>query len=318
MKINTILFMGTPQFAVPSLEALVESGYKPVLVISQPDKPKGRKRKLQSPEVKIKALELGLSVIQPIDVNSSETLEQLRDIEPDLIVTVAYGGYLKKTIRKMPKYGCINLHPSLLPQYRGSSPLNYSLFNGDDKTGVTIFKIVAKMDAGPILYQKQYDIDPDENYTKLYDRLSKEGAKDLIKSIQLMEEKSIQLVKQDDSLATFSFKIEKDDTYIDWSNSALNICNMVRGLSEKPGAVTYFRDKAIKIIKATPWDDIDKHEPGTIVDIPKNQGILVSTGAGNLMIDEVQPAGKKVMSAAAYNLGARIKVGEKFSSGNRS
>lgn len=306
--------MGTPQFAIPSLELLTGAGYKPVLLVTQPDKPKGRRRKLSPPEAKIKAVELDIPLIQPEDVNTEEVVDQLKQLEPDLIVTVAYGGYLKRCIRKLPRLGCINLHPSLLPRYRGSSPLNYSLFNGDKETGITIFKIVAAMDAGPIIHQKRYPIEDDDNYTSLYQRMSMEGAKELLKAIKKIENNDDSYEIQDKNEVSFSFKIDKNDTILDWNMPAVEINNRIRGLSEKPGLSTYFRGKQIKIIKAEVIDKRSERSPGTIIEIIKNEGLLVSTGDCLLLIKQLQPAGKKIMSSIAFNLGARIEIGERFNS----
>lgn len=315
MRISSIIFMGTPEFAVPALDILCDNNYRPSLVITQPDKPKGRKRKLAPPEVKIRAQFHDIPVFQPHDINSDETVNFIKKISPDLIVTAAYGGYLKRKIRKIPILGCINLHPSLLPKYRGSSPLNYALFNGDTETGITIFKIVAKMDAGPIIYQKKYEIFDNENYTSLYNRMALNGAKDLLNAIKLIETEEVKYIKQNSEKATFSLKIEKEDLLLDWNNTAISIHNKVRGLSEKPGIISSFRGKRIKIIKATVTNNKSTEPPGTVVDIKKNIGIFVATKDNILLLNKLQPEGKKVMTSSAFNLGARIKIGELFENG---
>ena len=285
--------MGTPEFGVPSLELMSESGYKPVLCISQPDRPKGRKKIMQPTPIKIKAEELGIKVAQPEDVNDSIFLEEFEKLNPDIIVTVAYGGYLKKKIRKIPKFGCINLHPSLLPLYRGSAPINYALFNNDTKTGITIFKIIAKMDAGPIILQSETEILPEDNFTSLSKKLSIQGAKDIIKVLQLSELGKLQYLKQDNDFATFSNKIFKKDMLIDWNKPASDIRNLIRGLAEYPAATATFRGKRIKIIEVELKEKISNLPSGTILEVKKNIGILVSGNKKDILIKKVQPAGKK-------------------------
>ena len=307
--------MGTPEFGVPCLDLMVKSGYKPVLCISQPDRPKGRKKLLQPTPIKIKAEELGIKVAQPEDVNDPIFLEELERLNPDVIVTVAYGGYLKKKIRKLPKYGCINLHPSLLPLYRGSAPINFTLFNNDTKTGVTIFKIVAKMDAGPILLQSETEILPEDNFTSLSEKLSIQGAKETIKALQLLEIGEVKYLEQDHNLATFSNKIFKEDMFIDWSKPASEIRNLIRGLAEYPAATAAFRGKRIKIIEVELKEKNSNSPFGTILEVIKNMGILVAGNENDILIKKVQPAGKKIMSAHAFNLGARINIGETFENG---
>ncbi len=307
--------MGTPEFGVPCLDLMVKSGYKPVLCISQPDRPKGRKKLLQPTPIKIKAEELGIKVAQPEDVNDPIFLEELEKLNPDVIVTVAYGGYLKKKIRKLPKYGCLNLHPSLLPLYRGSAPINFTLFNNDTKTGVTIFKIVAKMDAGPILLQSETEILPEDNFTSLSEKLSIQGAKETIKALQLLELGEVKYLEQDHNLATFSNKIFKEDMFIDWSKPASEIRNLIRGLAEYPAATAAFRGKRIKIIEVELKEKNSNSPFGTILEVIKNMGILVAGNENDILIKKVQPAGKKIMSAHAFNLGARINIGETFENG---
>ncbi|MCK4654709.1 MAG: methionyl-tRNA formyltransferase [Candidatus Cloacimonetes bacterium] len=315
MKLKRIVFMGTPQFAIPTLELLAKTRFCPVICITQPDKPKGRKQRLTSPEVKTKALKLNIPVIQPEDVNSTEMISKLKEINPDIIITVAYGGYLKKEIRKLPKFGCINIHPSLLPKHRGPAPINYALFNGDKTTGNTVFKITAKMDSGPIVHQSEINIEDNENYTELYERLSKIGAEDILKVLETIEKEGLNTISQDHSKATFSHKIMKEDTYIDWSKPAKEIRNKVRGLSETPGAVASFRNLSIKIIEVEILNKKTNLIPGDIIEVIKNKGIVVATADNDILLRRVQPSGKKIMTSHAFSLGARIESGEKFNNG---
>ncbi len=315
MKLKNIVFMGTPMFSVPVLELLSKTRFRPILCITQPDKPKGRKQKLLPPEIKTKALELEIPVIQPDDVNSADIISKLKKLKPDIIITVAYGGYLKKEIRKLPKHGCINLHPSLLPKYRGAAPVNYALFSGDKFTGNTIFKIVAKMDAGPVLYQREVKINENECYSSLYHRLSILGAEDILNVLELIEKDEIQPIKQDETQVTFSHKLTKDDLLVNWDRPAEKIRNKVSGLAEVPGAVASFRNERIKIIEVEIMNETLDSIPGTIVEVVKNNGIILAASDKNILLKRVQPAGKKIMTSFAFSLGARIKKGEKFEGG---
>ncbi len=315
MMLKNIVFMGTPAFAVPSLKLLAAGAFRPVLCITQPDRPKGRKRRLAPPPVKVAAQELGIDVIQPEDVNDAEVISLVKELQPDVVVTVAYGGYLKKAIRRLPRLGCINLHPSLLPRYRGSAPINFALFHGDVTTGISIFRIVAAMDAGPLLRQLEVSILPGECYTALQDRLSILGADELLKTLTDLAEGTAAPWQQNHDLATFSHKLTHPDFCIDWHKSATEIVNRVRGLAEAPGAVAQFRQEPIKIIDVTPLNQKTTSSPGCVIDVRKNQGIVVSTTDTDLLITRVQPAGKKIMPAYAYHLGAQIESGELFSNG---
>jgi len=315
MKIDRIVFMGTPSFAVPSLKLLIDSGYKPEICITQPDKPKGRKQKLRSPEIKKVAEAYKIKVIQPDNVNSNETFNTLSHIKPKIIITVAYGGYLGRRLRNYPEYGCINLHPSLLPKYRGAAPINHTLFNGDKYTGNTVFKLVAKMDAGPVLYQTRLKIKPEENFSQLSDRLAEDGAKALIRCLEKLSEQDIVIKNQNEAEATYCPKLKKEDMLLSWRMEARVICNKVRGLSYRPGAVACFRGKRIKILKSKILQQRSLEEAGKILELIKPTGIVVSTADQNILIQEVQPEGKRIMSSYAYNLGARIKLGESFESG---
>ncbi|MDD3049627.1 MAG: methionyl-tRNA formyltransferase [Candidatus Cloacimonetes bacterium] len=316
MAIEKVIFMGTPEFAVPSFKLLCETRYKPILCITQPDKEKGRNRKLLPPVVKIEATNAGVPVLQPEDVNSTEIFEELCRYNPDLIVTVAYGSLLKKKIRKLPKYGCINLHPSLLPLYRGSTPINSALFNNDVVTGNTIFKINARMDAGAIITQSEMKISENDNFTTLSFKLSENGANELLNSIQLLESNKAFFYEQDDKLATYSEKITREITLIDWNKPAREIRNKVRGLAEIPGMTASFRGKRIKIIEVEIVEDEQNKEPGSIIEIIKNKGIVVATADKNLLIKRLQPEGKQIMNAYVFNIGARITSEELFGNGH--
>jgi methionyl-tRNA formyltransferase len=316
IKLDKIIFMGTPEFAVPFLEYLINNSYKPILVITQPDRKKGRKQKIQSPPVKSLAEKFNIKIRQPEDVNDEKFVNYISDLKPDIIVTVAFGGYLKRSFRKIPKYGCINIHPSLLPKYRGSSPISFPILNGDNETGITIFKIVAKMDAGPILSQEKVNINNKINFTELELMLIERGKVLLINTLKKFENNKISLTKQDNSKASFTTKLQKKDTFLDWNNPAEKINNFVRAYSNYPGAIATYRDKRIKIKSINILDNKSDKKPGTIINIHKKIGLEVATLSNNILIKIVQPAGKKDMNSYDFHLGARIKIGDIFSNGN--
>ena len=304
--------MGTPDFAVPSLRKLIENNYKPLLCVTQPDKPKGRKKRLQPTPVKEEAIKEDISVYQPEDINSLQSVEKILSYKPQIIITVAYGGFIGKRLRNTPQFGAINLHPSLLPVYRGSSPINYALFKGDEFTGNTIFRLVAKMDAGPIIYQTKIKIDKDDNHTSLSDKLANLGANDIISVLKMFENDSVKLLPQDETKATYTKKIEKSDLVLNLNDYAENIINRIRGLALNPGARIPFKNNILKILKAHRTQEKSVETPYTITKIIKDVGLQVATRDFDIIITMVQPAGKKIMNAFAFNLGARLKEKDKL------
>ncbi|MBI9030831.1 methionyl-tRNA formyltransferase [bacterium] len=311
-ELKKIIFLGTPEFAVPSLEKLALTKYRPSLVITQPDKPKGRKQVLQAPPVKISSLELGLPVYQPSNINSEDSLAKIRDEYPDLLITVAYGGFLGKSIRKIAPLGCINLHPSLLPKLRGASPLQSTLFNNETRSGLTIFKIIAKMDAGPIIKQEALNIPTDMNYSEYSKYAADQGAEFLIKTLEDIEKRGIELIDQNHEEATFTEKIDKESLLINWKSTCTQIIGKIRGLSYQPGARTLRSDQVIQILRAIKYSESTNYEAGTITHIIKNEGFVVACQDGEVLVTEVKPEGKKLMSAHSYNLGAQLKLYEKL------
>lgn len=309
--LQKVVFLGTPDFAVPTLELLSQSSYKPLLVITQPDKKQGRNMRFKSPPVKLKSIEHGIETMQPEDINEDYVYERLSYLRPDLIITVAYGGFLKKKILRLPVHGCINLHPSLLPKYRGSSPVNYTLFNNDEITGNSVIRMVSKMDSGPIIYQSRLKVKEEDNATTLLNKLSIQGSEDILKVLEFITKKKIQEVPQNDKEATYSRKISKEDTIINWGDKAVRINCKIRGLSYDPGAVTYFRGNRMKILKTSVLNCKSEQEPGTITN--NQSDLCVATGDNDLMVSVLQPAGKKFMNSREFLLGARVKPGEKFS-----
>lgn len=315
MSLNNVIFMGTPAFAVPALQALADSRFKPVLCISQPDKPQGRNLKILPTKIKLTADELGIPIIQPEDINSPHIIKQLSSLNSDIIVTVAFGGYLNRKIRESAVHGCFNLHPSLLPRYRGASPIRSALLQGDKFTGISIFKMQAKMDAGPVIWQSRIEISRDDCYSTLYERLAEQGARDLLKVMETIEEGDYPLVPQNNREAVNCRKITRVDWLINWAEPAEVIFNKVRAFAWKPGAEAVFREKTIKVIRIEIEKTRSSLFPGSIVEARKNNGIIIATSDYDIRIEKIQPAGKKIMDSYAFSLGARISPGEKFSNG---
>lgn len=312
-----IIFMGTPDFAVPSLDALVAGGYRIACVITQPDRPKGRGRQLTPPPVKTAALAKGLPVLQPEKIRLREPLDYLESLQPDLLVTAAYGQLLPKRLLDMPRLGCVNVHASLLPRHRGGAPIHRAILNGDRESGVTIMRMVQALDAGDILAQVRVPIDEKDTVGTLHDRLAEAGAKLLLETIPKIADGTVTGTPQDESLATYSPNLTKDDERVDWSRSARAIYNQVRGLNPWPVAFTKLNGKIFKIW----WAEIaDEHRitgelPGTVLEIAKD-AIVVQTGEGTLAIKELQPEGKRRMSAAELLRGQTIEAGNRFGDAN--
>lgn len=316
--IKKTIFVGTPEFSVPTLLALTESEFRPELVITQPDRPKGRKLILTPPPVKIIALEKGLKVIQPENINSEEVISMLKSFQPDIIITISYGGFIGKEIRKIPPYGVINIHPSILPKYRGSTPIQTAIINGDDETAITIFKITAKMDAGPILFQRRYPIKSDMNFTQLDDFLASKSADDLLDFLRYADK----LVSIDDynrimttqciDNVSYTSKVARETLRINWHQEANIIYHYIRAFSESPGAFTTFREKELKILKTSISSSLSKQCPGTLFYDKSENQLLISTQSNDLIINQVQPQGKKIMNIHDFINGYRIQTGDIF------
>lgn len=300
--------MGTPEFAVPCLDALVNNGYDVVGVITQPDKPVGRSHsRLAGPPVKEAALRHGIkTILQPEKVKTREFLESVKELAPDLVVTAAYGRILTKDVLDVPKHGCINIHASLLPKYRGAAPIHWAIINGDDKTGITAMLMDEGMDTGDILLSKEISIPTGMNCGELFDRLKELGAETLIETLRRLENGTLTRIPQDHAKAVYVPMMTKESGLIDWNRSACEINNLVRGTDPWPGAYTFYKGKRMKIRKTTvlsetaalggctgnprePWPDktAEAPGPGTILKISR-QDISVLTGKGCLKICEVQ------------------------------
>ncbi|GAX62723.1 methionyl-tRNA formyltransferase [Candidatus Scalindua japonica] len=309
-----VVFMGTPEFAVPSLKCLIESKYYVVAVITQTDKPRGRKGQPIAPPVKSVALDAGLPVIQPENVNSEQVIEQLEKLNPDVIVVVAFGQKISDTILSLPKYKCINIHASLLPKYRGAAPINWAIVNGEKETGITTIIMSNKMDAGDIIANKSLVIGPEETAGELGNRLSMLGAETLLDSLMQIETGNAEYTRQDERHVSLAPKIKKDDCLINWNQQEKRIHDFVRGMNPKPSAYTFLMRNNSKeriIILRTERDGPSQNgatiAPGTIIDI-SSQGIKTATKDGSIWIKEVKPEGKRMMSAAAFSRGHDLKV----------
>lgn len=310
-----IVFMGTPDFAVPSLHLLVSSGYEIVGVVTQPDRPKGRKKTLTPPPVKEAALSLGLPVLQPERMRSPEAVAAVEELQPDLIVTAAYGQILPKAVLELPKLGCINVHGSLLPKYRGGAPIQRSIMNGESETGVTIMYMAEGLDTGDMISKVALPITDDDTSGTMFEKLSEAGAKLLGETLPSIVDGTAKAVPQREEDATYAPNLTRDDERVDWSKPARALFNQVRGLSPMAGAFTHLGEDVVKVwsCEATTGSG-DSLEPGVIVSADMN-GIVVQTGDGRLVLKDIQPAGKRVMAVSEWIKGARIEPGTKFGTG---
>lgn len=299
-----IIFLGTPKFAVPTLQALIESGENILLVITQPDKPKGRGKAIQPTEIKQFALEKELTVIQPDKIKEQTLIKKLKDLNPEFAVVVAYGKILPKELLDIPSRGCINLHASLLPKYRGAAPIQWALIRGEKTTGVTTMLIDEGLDTGPILMQREINIDKEDNALTLSEKLSQMGAKLVIETLNNLRKGLITPTPQQGQ-SSYAPQLKKEDGRIDWQKRAEEIFNLIRGTYPWPCAYCFLKNERIKIIKAEvlPGNAI----PGLIVKA-KNE-LIVGTAEGLLKIIQLQPEGKKVINAKEFIAGRKINEG---------
>ncbi len=303
-----VIFMGTPDFAVGTLEAVLEAGHEVALVVTQPDKPKGRGNAVQYSPVKECALRHGVEVFQPDKIRREEHVQHLREYEPEIIVVAAFGQILPEVILNMPKYGCLNVHASLLPKYRGASPIQWTVINGDTVTGVTTMRMDAGVDTGDIIAKREVAVAEDETGGSLFDKLAKEGAALCVETMEMLENGTACFTKQDDAQSTHTAMITKELGDIDWNRPAEEIERLIRGLNPWPSAYTYLDGRTFKIWKSRVLQGHENVLAGTILRADKN-GICVQTGAGQLLLLEVQLEGKKRMDAAAFCNGFHISPG---------
>lgn len=303
-----VIFMGTPDFAVPSLEALLTK-HEVVLVVTQPDKPKGRGKKMVPTPVKACALEHGIPVLQPEKVKEPEFVEQLRSYEPDLIAVTAFGQILSEPILEMPKYGCINVHGSLLPKYRGAAPMQWSIIDGEKVTGITTMYMAKGLDSGDMLLKAEVEITDEDTFATIHDKMAVTGANLLLDTLDQLEAGTLERIPQDHDAATYAPMITKEIGHIDWSKNRQDIINLIRGLNPVPAAYTIYEEEVLKIFGAALSDvQADSAANGEIVAVVK-KGFVVKCGDGCLLITEVQARGGKRMMTDAYLRGHAMKEG---------
>jgi len=305
-----VVFMGTPDFAVPSLREIGKSNHQIISVVTGPDKPRGRGQKLSKTPVKEAAEKLNLTILQPEKLDSPEFSKQIEKLEPDIFVVVAFR-ILPKSLLQIPRKGAINLHASLLPRYRGAAPINWAIINGERETGITIFQIKPEVDTGEILYQEKIEIKEDDTAGSLHDKLSRIGAKALVRVLDMIERGEVKPIPQNEKLATYAPKIKPEMGRIDWSKEAKNIKNLIHGLSPVPGAFSFFKNKRVRFLKANIEDTGTSYSPGTIVYLDK-KCMKIQTGRGLLLPSMLQTEGKKPLTVTEFIKGFRGNTGDRF------
>lgn len=306
-----VIFMGTPEFAVPSLEALLNV-VNVQAVVTQPDRPVGRKRIITPPPVKRVALERGIPVFQPEKVRDPEFIKRISSLKPDLIVVAAFGQILPRAILEMPRIGCINVHASLLPKYRGAAPIQWSIINGEKMTGITIMWMDEGLDTGDIFLQDSLEIKEDWTSHELSEKLAVMGGRLLIKSIDRIKSNNIVHIPQDPAEATYAPMLKKESGRIEWKKEAVQINNLVRGLNPWPGAYTLKNGREIKIWKSEVHLKEGDGLPGKFYGIIRNKGFIVGCGKGFLLVKELQESGKNKMTAIEYLAGHGLRKGDNF------
>lgn len=306
-----VLFMGTPDFAASILKKLIITGHEIIAVVTQPDKEKGRGKELSAPPVKELALEYKLPVYQPVKVRNPEFVQLVRTMNPEAIIVAAFGQLLPKELLDIPPYGCINVHASLLPKYRGSSPIQYAIINGEKETGVTIMYMDVKLDTGDMILKGKLTLDPKETGGSLHDKLAELGAELLVEALDKIKAGTAERIAQEDSEATHVKMLDKDMGNIDFTAPAVQIERLIRGLNPWPSAFTRLDGKTLKLWSAEVEECDTKAEPGVVIEVRKD-AIVVATGEKVLAIKELQLEGKKRMTADAFLRGYPLQPGTKF------
>ena len=309
-----VIFMGTPDFAVGTLEEILTAGHEVVLVVSQPDKAVGRSKALKYTPVKACAIAHGIPVYQPERVRDAECIAHLANYQPDIIIVEAFGQIIPGEILRMPRYGCVNVHASPLPRYRGASPIQWAVIHGDEVTGVTTMRMDEGLDTGDIIEQEEVRLAPDETTGSLFERLSAVGARLCVHTMAKIEAGEASYTQQEHGKATHTAKIRKELGSIDWTRGAAEIECLIRGMDPWPSAYTRLGDRILKIWKAQVVPEEPKGPPGCIVDVSRD-GIFVQTGEGQLRLLEVQLEGKKRMPVEAFLNGCPVKAGVCFKKG---
>lgn len=300
-----IVFMGTPDFAVPSLKALA-ARHEVAAVITQPDKPAGRSKKIRFSPVKTEALSLNIPVLQPEKVRNAEFIEKLQKFNADIFVVAAYGQLLPVTVLNMPPLGCVNVHGSLLPKYRGAAPIQWAILNGEEKTGITIIQMDKGIDTGDMILKRELTISPDDTGGSLHDKMAILGSEALLAALEMLQNRSAVKERQDDAFACYAPKLTKETGRICWQKNTADILNMIRGLNPWPTAYT----NDVKILAAEKHTQALKGMPGQILDTIANKGIVVATGDGAILITRLQAEGGRAMLAADYIRGHAIEIGK--------
>lgn len=313
-----IIFMGTSSFGVPILKKLIDLKKNIVAVVTQPDRPSGRGKKTQPSPIKTVAMQSDLNVIQPEDINDKNTISEIRRLQPDLIILVAYGQILSSQVLKLPSKGCLNIHPSLLPKYKGPAPINWTLIKGEEETGITFLFMNEKIDAGDVIFQKRIKILPGENFEELYSRLAAQSAQLLPEVLFTVKKGEYKKIPQPKEKYFYARKLCKEDCRIDWNQNSKEVVNLIRGLTFLPCAYTEYKGKRIKVVEAVRLERLEepkkvlRQQPGTIVELSKN-GIMVLAGDGNVVIiKKVIPAGSQEMDASGFINGYQVKTGDSF------
>lgn len=304
-----IVFMGTPDFAAGALKSLIEAGHDITAVVTQPDKAKGRSQELLPPPVKVVALEHGIPVLQPVRIKRPEEVEKLKQYPADIYVVAAFGQILSQEILDIPEFGCLNIHASLLPKYRGASPIQHVIIDGEEKTGITIMQMDAGLDTGDMLYQKEIVISPKDTYASLHDKLMVLGGEAIVEALPLLEQGKLVPRKQEDALSCYAHLIDKTMGELDFTKSAEILDRLIRGLNPWPSAYTTYHGKQLKVWEAEPVKSPKAGKPGEILAVEKD-AVLVAAGSGALRITSLQLSGKKRMSAHDFLLGVRMTPGE--------
>ena len=306
-----IIYMGTPDFSVAPLEAILQAGHEVTAVVTQPDKQKGRGKEVQMTPVKECALSHGIPVLQPVKIKEPEAVAELKKYPADIFVVAAFGQLLTEEILNMPKFGCINIHASLLPAYRGAAPIQRVIINGEEKTGVTIQQMAKGLDTGDMLLKKEISIDPKETGGSLHDELSAAGAELIVEALSKIEKGEVVPEKQDDALSCYAKKLDKAMGLIDFDQNAVSIERLIRGLNPWPSAYTLYKGKTLKIWEADVVPLEKKEEPGTVVFVAKDF-FDIATKEGALRVKSLQLEGKKKVAVKDFLLGYEIVCGMKF------
>ena len=312
MRAMRILFWGTPDFAVPSLRALANDGVEIVGVVTQPDRPAGRGRRVKMSPVKEEALALGHEVLAPIRPQGQEFIEQITELRPDLSVVVAYGHILKPEILDLPSLGSVNVHASLLPQLRGAAPVNWAIIRGHEQTGVTVMRMVEAMDAGPIIHQLSEPISDEDSASELMSRLSELGSLALREALGSIKRGDTEEREQLEDAVSYAPKVDRKSARIDWALSANEVALFIRGMDATPGAWSELAGMPIKFFRPSLVPESEFSQPGAVVRADPEQGLVISTSSGGVSVSEVQPAGRQRMSSLDWINGRGVKLGQHF------